>query len=71
MTQDDVVKLIPDRLNSLKEVYGIEADDAIAMLRYFHWNQEKMLEKLIDHPDNLRRIVGLEFDREMYQTLSQ
>lgn len=40
---DDVKKLIPGKLEDLRETYGLEItdDEAILGLRYFHWNSEK------------------------------
>ena len=40
---DDVKKLIPAKLQELRERYGLEIsdDEAIIGLRYFHWNSEK------------------------------
>ena len=44
VTLEDVQKLIPIKVNNIKETYGLEEDAAIAILRYFHWNEERLVE---------------------------
>jgi len=45
VTSDDVQKLIPAKIQEMMDETGIQMseDDAIAVLRYFHWNTETML----------------------------
>jgi hypothetical protein len=40
---EDVKKLIPEKLEDLRETYGLEIsdDEALLGLRYFHWNADR------------------------------
>ena len=49
MTIDDVQKLLPKKLEPIMEIYGFSYDQAIAIMRYFHWNEEKMQQKWFDN----------------------
>jgi ariadne-1 len=45
-------------------------DQAITIMRYFHWNEEKFLSKWLDNESILRKEIGLEFDRNNYSRLT-
>ena len=40
---DDVKKLIPEKLEDLRETYGLEIsdDESLLGIRYFHWNADR------------------------------
>ena len=43
LKMEDVKKLIPEKLEDLRETYGLEIsdDEALLGLRYFHWNADR------------------------------
>ena len=47
--------MIPAKIEKMKEETGLEIseDDAIAILRHFHWNTETMVSKWFDNMDHL------------------
>jgi hypothetical protein len=42
VTIEDVQKLLPQKLEETMETLAMNSDQAIAALRHFHWNNEKL-----------------------------
>lgn len=40
--EDVTQKLMPVKINSVMETFGMNNDETISVMRYFHWNVEKM-----------------------------
>ena len=57
----EVNKLIPAKISEIKDLYGIimTDDEAIACLRYFHWNDTRLNERWFEDEEKVRQEVGL------------
>lgn len=56
---DDVSKRLPKIIEPVTEMLGVDEDDAIAAMRYFHWNFEKLQEKWFDNDEKIKNEIGL------------
>lgn len=53
------------------ETLAMNEDQAIAALRHFHWNNEKLQEKWFDNETQVRIDIGILFDKKKFQSLDQ
>lgn len=58
--------MIPTLVNKVKELYDFDDDKAIAMLRHFNWNEQKLQDKWLNMDEReqsqLLIDIGIDFD---------
>jgi len=52
-------------VSELRELLGCTADQAIAILRYFKWNLDKLQNEWFNSEKQLRNKIGIEFDLDL------
>lgn len=65
-----LTKLLPVKITNMKDAYGLDADEAIATMRYFHWNEEKMQDKWFEREQAFRYEIGITPNKKMLEGLS-
>lgn len=66
MTVDEVKKMIPQRINQMRDEFGIVISDeeALACLRHFVWNVDRFKDKWFENETKLKIEIGLIFDEK-------
>lgn len=61
------MQLIPAAIKKAQDDYGLvlSDDEAICVMRHFKWDAERMSYSWFDDQDNLRKKLGLEFDKSL------
>lgn len=49
----------------MKELLGLDADYAMAVLRHFKWNMDKIQNDWFEREEKLRKDIGIEFDKNL------
>ena len=53
------------------ETYGLNQDEAIAVLRFFHWDEEKLQESWFDNEAKLRQQIGIQINSLLLKKMSK
>ena len=61
-TIENIEKRINEKVSELKDVLGMNADQAIAVLRYFKWNMDKIQNEWFVDDNRLRKKIGIDYD---------
>lgn len=64
-TIESIQKRMDDKINEASEMLGLSEDDAIQVLRYFKWNQDKLQNEWFAKEKQLRLQAGIEFDKNI------
>jgi len=51
-----------EKVNEVKELLGLNSDQAIAVLRYYKWDLDKLQNQWFEMEKDLRKKIGIEFD---------
>lgn len=54
-----------EKVNEVRELLGLTADQAILVLRYYKWNFDKLQNEWFENERKLKKKIGLEFDPEV------
>jgi hypothetical protein len=66
-----LTKLIPIKIANIKDAYGLNDDEAIATMRYFHWNEEKMQDRWFERELSFRHEIGMTPNKKVIENLSK
>ena len=61
-TIEHIEKRINEKVAELKDVLGMTPDQAIAVLRHFKWNLDKIQNEWFEKENILRKVIGIDYD---------
>jgi ariadne-1 len=61
-TIEHIEKRINEKVAELKDVLGMTPDQAIAVLRHFKWNLDKIQNEWFEKENILRKQIGIDYD---------
>ena len=64
-TVESIAGRIMEIVQEVKELLGLTVDEAIAVLRFFKWNMDRLQNEWFEKEKNIRQIIGLEFDKNI------
>ncbi|TIB67986.1 hypothetical protein E3Q06_03923 [Wallemia mellicola] len=56
---DDIINNQQSETDQVCNIFGLQPQDAIILLRHFGWNKEKLIERYSEDPDRILKQVGL------------
>ena len=64
-TIEHIEKRINEKVSEIKDVLGMNADQAIAVLRHFKWNMDKIQNEWFNNDNKLRKMIGIDYDQTL------
>jgi len=63
--------MLPAKIANVQEAYCLDKDQAIAVLRHFSWDEEKMQESWFDNELKISYQLGLKLNKASIQSLTK
>jgi hypothetical protein len=60
--RENIEKRLDEKIQEIVDLLGISKDEAVATLRYFKWDMDKIQNAWFDGGKKLRTKIGLDFD---------
>lgn len=71
-TINDVInKMLPRKIDNMVEQLGLDQDQTIAVMRHFHWNEERVNEKWFDSQHKLSLEIGITPNQKQIENMSK
>ena len=64
---EEVDKMMQSQINKVKELLNVNEDQAIAILRHFQWNYQRIEDDWFTMPERKFVDIGLEYDSKLIE----